>query len=84
MNKVTMRGVNGEIRWSYHKAGQVSQWELFGSTLTATLVNADAYRLSQTPLTFVVPRSNGAWRWPIATIQVEGQSITATVGAEEA
>ena len=84
MNKVTMRGQAGELRWSYHRAAEVRQWELFGSTLTATLVTSDAYRLAQSPLTFVVPRANGAWSWPLESLQVDGQSITATVRAEEA
>jgi len=84
MNKVTMRGRAGEVRWAYHRAAEVKQWELFGSTLTATLVTADAYRLAQNPLTFVVPRSNGAWSWPLENVQVDGQSFSATVGAEEA
>lgn len=82
MNKVTMRGSAGKVVWSYHKAADVGAWELFGSTLTATLVTSDTYRLSQAPLTFVVPRPAGAWSWPLDTVHVEGQSLTATVKTE--
>ena len=84
MNKVTMRGQAGEVRWAYHSAATVGQWELFGSTLTATLVTADSYRLAQAPLTFVVPRPQGAWRWSLLDARVDGQSLSATVSTEDA
>lgn len=80
-----MRGPMGEIRLSYQRAATLGPWELHGAKLSAQLVTVDAFRLSQEPLTFVVPRPHGAaWRWPLQSVQVDGQSLTATVSPEEA
>jgi len=82
-NKVVMRGAAGEVRWSYHRAAELGAWTLEGDQLSARLLTSDTFRLSQSPLTFVVPRPQGAWHWLIERVAVSDHSLTATVRQEE-
>lgn len=84
MNSNTLRfaGHAGEIRWAYHKAADLSAWEIGPDTnglkLTATVTNMDAFRVSQRPLTFHVPRPSGTpWVWGITSLQISGSSLSA-------
>jgi len=84
MHKVQYQGASGEIRWGYLEAFGLGSWHLVtsasGGTLTATVQHVDAFRASQQPLTFLVPRPHGSWRWPILSLQFSGTQLTATVG----
>jgi hypothetical protein len=87
-NTFTARGVAGDVRWSYHKAAALGSWTMTtgaeGITLTASVLSADAFKVSQRPLTFTVSRPNGVtWRWPIDTLQISGTEFTATLGPQE-
>jgi hypothetical protein len=88
-NHVTFRGAAGEVRWSYHKAAALGAWTvdivLGGvSTLTAQIINRDAYRLSQQPLVFVALRPHGSWRWPIVgELQNMDGELRASLGPQE-
>lgn len=86
-NTTTMRGHGGEVRWGYHIASTLKSWTLAaepaGGTLTAEVVSHDAYRVSQQPLTFVVPRPHGQWSWPVQSLQITGTSLRATLGPQE-
>jgi hypothetical protein len=81
---MTVRGLTGQVTWGYHLAGSVSQWTVEksdgGWSLSATVVNPDAFRLSQRPLVFVAPHKDGSWRWPIVSLQIEGAALTAQLG----
>ncbi len=78
-----MRGVGeAQIYWGYQLAGTVRGWTAVRSqtdhgTVTATIVSVDTFRVSQRPLTFVVPHKHGTWRWPIATLQIADYTLTA-------
>lgn len=65
-------------------------------SLRATVVSADAYKLDQRPLAFVAPIKNrvwdaassqwvegdeGEWRWPVESLQVDGSTVVAQLGA---
>jgi hypothetical protein len=69
-----VRGVNAEIRWSYYVAARVEGYEVAYLdararwSLSATVVEADAYKLAQRPLMFVAPTQHGAYRWPIESL----------------
>jgi len=79
-----MRGVAGEIRWSYHRAATLGTWTIDAGRLTATILQADPFALSQQPLTFVVVRPKGiVWRWGLREVQREGSSLQATLVPEE-
>ncbi len=82
-NAVRFTGQEGELRWSYHRAAVLSSWSISaeptsGLRLTATVVNMDAFRVSQRPLTFQVPRPSGqAWTWSLQTLQITGSNLVA-------
>jgi hypothetical protein len=87
-NSATMRGGSGEVRWSYHRAASLGSWTMTikpgESTLTASVLTSDAFKVSQQPLTFVVPRPNGkTWRWPVTVLQISGNALTASLGPRE-
>jgi hypothetical protein len=83
-HNVTVRGINGAIKWSYHSAAVFNAWTVTRAgaewTLAGTLVSSDAYRVSQRPLRFVAPHADGQWVWPIEELQIEGASLTAKLG----
>lgn len=80
MNTIVVRGVAGEIRWAYHKAATLGAWTIESGRLTATVDSADAFKMTQQPLTFSVQRGNGiVWSWSVKDTQMNGSSLTATV-----
>jgi hypothetical protein len=90
MPGAAIRGVVGQIKWSYYVAAAIHGYAVTRSTtgvwhLRATVVMADAFKLKQRPLTFVAPHEKGEWRWPIDTIEmgstVGPNQIRATLGA---
>lgn len=89
MNSITIKGVEGSVYWHYQPAGSFRGWSVTRTspadygTLTATVVNVDTYRVSQRPLVFVVQHEHGSWRWPIETLQIEGDTLTARLGPKE-
>jgi hypothetical protein len=81
----TITGERGEVRWGYQVAAVLHPWSMTtlesgGWALLGTCESADTYRVSQHPLVFVAP--NG-WRWPVASLQVSGASLSATLGPKE-
>jgi hypothetical protein len=87
MHRLTLQGPAGEIRWSYHQAATLSDWHVTAAPeavrLSATIVQQDPVKVSQRPLTFVVRRPTGAWRWPIQSLQITGSQIQADLGPQE-
>ena len=90
MNKATLRGPSAEVRWAYHRAADLGPWTMTlldthgNVSMTAAVISSDAFRVSQQPLTLVVPRPNGnAWRWPIQSLQIAGSTLTASLGPQE-
>ena len=86
-NKATIAGVTGSLKWVYHTAATLASWKVVRSEgswmLTATVVSADAFRVSQRPLAFVAPVSTGAWRWPVEELQITGATLSARLGRKE-
>ena len=85
---MTLTGSAAVVRWGYAPAATVGPWTITaipdGGSLTATVVSADTFAVSQRPLVFVVTRSSGQGsKWPITTLQIEGPSLTATLGPPE-
>jgi hypothetical protein len=84
MNALTFRGTGAEVRWAYHQAAVLSTWELKGDILTAQVVRHDPFKVSQRPLTFVVPRPKGSsWTWKVNTLQIAGTTLSASVSLQE-
>lgn len=84
-HRLTLTGKVAVVQWGYAAAASIGPWAITvlpdGGTLTATVVSADSFKVSQQPLTFVVARPSGqVWRWPITLLQIAGESLTATLG----
>lgn len=81
---MTSTGATGEIRWSYMTAATFGPWraefDRTGGTLTARVVRVDAFRAAQQPLTLLLPFGRQVGRWPVVSLQIEGESLTVTVG----
>lgn len=87
-NRVLVGGPAGAVKWGYHLAASVGKWTVVsdrsGTNLTATVVSHDAFKVSQRPLTFVVDRPRGhSWQWSIKTLQIAGETLTATLDPAE-
>ncbi len=86
-NSFVFRGEAAELRWGYHPAATLKDWILTPSatslTVTARIVSSDAYRVSQRPIVFAVPRQAVTWRWPVLSLQIVGETMTASLGPQE-
>lgn len=83
-NTFVMRGEAAELRWGWHQAAALSSWQINGDTATATVVSADAFRVSQRPVTFVTQSPKGyTWTWPVHSLQIDGAQLTARLGPSE-
>ena len=85
----TIRGVVGAITWAYYTAARIEGYTVTRSStgawsLSATIVVADAFKLSQRPLQFVAPHQKGKWTWPITDLELGNSAgvrhIRATLG----
>jgi hypothetical protein len=85
---VSIKGVVGQITWAYYHAAAINGYTVTRSpegawTLRACVVTSDAFKLSQRPLMFVAPHSQGEWRWPIEGYELHDGVVTARLGALE-
>lgn len=77
-----IRGVVGQILWSYHVAASVQGYTIRlnkktrRGTLRATLATSDTFKLAQQPLTFV---ALGLGRWAMTDHQIDNGTVTATL-----
>jgi len=90
MNKITMRGVAGEVRWGYQPVAAVGSWEMTaepcGSNLSAEIQSMNASRMERQPLTFRAMRQNGQpfGEWPIESSHIAGSTLHARLGPQKA
>ena len=81
-----LTGVIGAIKWHHYTAAGIHGYTVTRSkdgtrwALTATVVLSDAFKMAQTPLTFVATHKKGQWRFPILTMQRAEHTLTATLG----
>jgi hypothetical protein len=80
-----LKGVNGQIKWSYHVAAELNGYTVSRTpektwSMRGTVKQADAFRLGQRPLMFIAPHKGGEWRWPIESITYEGNTVSASLG----
>ena len=82
-NRLLIGGPSGALKWGYHDAASLGRWSVTstveGLQLSAHVVRVDAFKVSQRPLSFVVDRPAGAWIWPVASLQITGETLTATL-----
>lgn len=79
MNTVEIKGASAVLKWGYHQAAALESWSISGYVVTATVVERDAFRVTQAPLTFEVPRPNGNWTWSVQSLQITGDTLTARI-----
>jgi hypothetical protein len=85
---MTITGINGSLRWGYHEAASLSGWVITKSvegawSFTSTASTVNAVRVSQRPLSLVVRHAHGVWTWPVETLQMQGASLSGTLGPKE-
>jgi hypothetical protein len=84
MGSGAITGLEGSIAWAHYTAAQLEGYTVTRTdtrwTLSATIVLSDAFKLAQRPLIFVAPHAHGEWRWPILSLDVVAQTLTATLG----
>lgn len=82
-NAITAKGHQGQIKWSYLPAMTFGPWSYQGmgrtGILTAQIVSRDEYRMNQRPLVAVVPAGRAEWRWSVTDLQINGDTVTASV-----
>jgi len=83
-----IRGVVGQVKWAYYVAAAINGYTVTRSKdgvwkLSATVVNADAFKMAQRPLLFVAPHEKGQWVWPIHEMQLTDGALTARLGPPE-
>lgn len=75
------------MRWGYRDALTFAAWRFQGTseggTITATVVDAHEFHLTQLPLTVAVDVGRAPWRWPVSDVQVSGAMVTISVGPLE-
>ena len=84
-----VKGVVGQVRWAYYTAAAINGYTVVRSkdnkwTMSGTVVNFDAFKMSQKPLVFVAPHEKGEWRWPIQSHELHYGAFTAKLGPPEA
>lgn len=88
MGTLNIKGRDAAIRWGYHTAATLTAYEMTGTgataTVTATVVSADHFKLSQQGLTFRILRQHGPhWDYAVHSLHIAGQTVTATVSLQE-
>ena len=83
-----IRGQAAAVHWGYQPAARLGSWSVATDaegvgTLTATIVSQDTFRMSQPSLTFRVDRPGQPWIWPITTLQIAAETLTASLGPLE-
>jgi hypothetical protein len=86
-----IRGEVASIQWAYYRAAAIDRYTVTGYgpkgarrwALSARVLIADAFKMTQRPLMFVAPHAHGVWRWPIVTLTREGDQLRAELGPVE-
>jgi len=80
-------GVVGSIKWHHYPAAAINGYTVAPLNkartewrLTATVVLADAFKMAQTPLTFVAKHAKGEWQFPIKRFTRDEYRLSATLG----
>lgn len=81
---LSLRGHEGRIRVGYQVAATLSSFELTPTetnhwTVSAVVVAADAFWLSQSPRVLEVIVGRQRWRWPADGLTVDGRAVSGSV-----
>jgi len=86
--RVVWRGTGdarGRVKLAYQTAAELTGYVITIDparrlTLSGTIVASNPFLLTQTPLVFVVGTKVGACRWPVQTVTVRDDRLTAALG----
>lgn len=89
--RVVLRGTRASITWAYHTAAVLRTWTLHRAEdrkswiLRAGIDRADPFQLRQRPLLFTASRKGriGYFCFPVKSVNVERESLVATLGPPE-
>ena len=87
-NAIQVRGAQATVLWGYHVAMQVTTWTFSGSgavggTITATIAERNAFRLSQSPLHVEMRLDKSTVVWPVLAVVEDGSTVTIAVGPKD-
>lgn len=85
---MVIKGVTGELRWSYLTAASFGPYRLDThadgtARLTARVVSVDAFRATQAPLSAVLWVGKVTQKRVVTDLQIVGESLTAALGRLE-
>ena len=95
MNALRLQGHGAQILWGYQLAVSVSDWTLQTQAPTpegpppapwvfeGTVVTSALVAARQRPLTLVIPRQSGTWRWPVRDLTLTNHHVVAQLGPKE-
>ena len=87
LKRLTLHGGRASLLWGYRTAIVLRSWSITKHdgtwTLVAALERVDPFQARQRPLLFTAPRAGGFWCWPIESLQLGTQQLTATLGPPE-
>lgn len=85
----SIAGTVGVIKWTYYTAAAINGYTVTldkasgYTSLVATVVHQDRFKLAQRPLVFEAPHKGGAWRWPIVSLTIaDSGRLVAQLGPE--
>ena len=77
-NRFVIEGLAATVRLGYQRAAALGAWKVEGDWFTATVVEADAFRLTQSPLTLEIVNKDGPpTRRPLADVTVNRGQLSA-------
>jgi hypothetical protein len=76
-------GARAQLKYAYQTAAELTDYQIAwkAGTLGARIAWSDPFVLTQSPLVLVVPTKYGAAKWPIDSFDVQGDRLTARLGA---
>jgi hypothetical protein len=79
---VGFSGQGGAVFWGFRPAATLGPWSVSLGVLMATVAEADVFRLTQSPLTWVIPNGGGKppTRRRLEDVVYDGATLTASVG----
>ena len=94
-NALVVRGEGASIQWGYQIAVVIGRWTLtidrgtpdlpqpLARVFEGQVLSVQALAARQRPLTLVVPRPRGVWRWPLEGITLTEAQVIAHLGPKE-
>lgn len=77
-HRITIEGVAATVRLGYQKAATLGAWKVEGDWFVAQVVDVDAFRITQSPLTLEIVNKDGPpTRRPLSGVTVNRGQLSA-------